>query len=192
PFDGTLDEGQPPPYSVDSECEDAFQELKASLCREPVLYSPDFHREFILQTDASEVGLGAVLSQEVDGEEHPVLYLSRKLFPCERNYAVIEKEALAVKWACDALRYYLLGAPFLLVTNHAALQWLPKMKNNMRLTRWYRTLLPYAFTVRHRAGKDHVNADFFSRLGDLDWSGPDEREPALRSGVCSEAGWRPT
>ncbi|KAG6933769.1 hypothetical protein G0U57_018464, partial [Chelydra serpentina] len=193
PLTGLLTKDSPRRIVWTSECEDAFQELKASLCREPVLYSPDFHREFILQTDASEVGLGAVLSQEVDGEEHPILYLSRKLFPRERNYAVIEKEALAVKWACDALRYYLLGAPFLLVTDHAALQWLAKMKNNnMRLTRWYLTLLPYAFTVRHRAGKDHVNADFFSRLGDLDWSGPDEREPALRRGVCSEAGWRPT
>ncbi|KAG6922970.1 hypothetical protein G0U57_000322, partial [Chelydra serpentina] len=174
-------------------CEDAFQELKASLCRGPVLYSPNFDEGFILQTDASEVGLGAVLSQDVDGQDHPVLYISRKLFPREKNYAVVEKEALAVKWACDALRYYLLGNPFILVTDHAPLQWLNRMKdNNMRIQRWYLALQPYAFTVRHRAGKDHANADFLSRLGGMEGSGPDEREPDLRGGcVARRSGPQP-
>ncbi|KAG6936028.1 hypothetical protein G0U57_013542, partial [Chelydra serpentina] len=115
---------------------DAFRELKASLCRAPVLYSPNFDKGFLLQTDASEVGLGAVLSQDVDGQDHPVSYISRKLFPREKNYVVVEKEALAVKWACDALQYYLLGNPFILVTDHAPLQWLNRMKdNNMRIQR---------------------------------------------------------
>ncbi|CAM5106316.1 unnamed protein product [Natator depressus] len=94
-----------------NECETAFRTIKEQLCGNPILFSPDFHCDFIVQTDASDVELGAVLSQEVDGEEHPIVYLSRKLFPRERNYSVVEKEALAVKWAVDALRYYILGGP---------------------------------------------------------------------------------
>ncbi len=72
-----------------------------------------------LQTDASDTGLGAVMSQIQEGEEHPVLYISRKLTPAERDYATVEKEALAVKWAVLELRYYLLGRKFTLVTDHA-------------------------------------------------------------------------
>lgn len=77
------------------ECGQAFQTLKDHLCREPVLFSPDCEREFLLQTDVSEVGLGAVLSQTVEEEKYPILYISHKLFPWE-NFSIIEKEALAV------------------------------------------------------------------------------------------------
>ncbi|XP_065416479.1 uncharacterized protein LOC135974099 [Chrysemys picta bellii] len=190
---GLLTKDSPRQVRWSPECEAAFQTLQKCLCQEPVLYSPDFKRPFILQTDASGVGLGAVLSQEVEGKDHPVVYLSRKLFPRERNYAVVEKEALAVKWACDALRFYLLGAPFTLVTDHAPLRWLMRMKdNNARIMRWYLALQPYAFTVQHRAGKDHTNADFLSRMGEMEGPGPDMREPVLRGGVCSDSVWLPS
>ncbi|CAM4619121.1 unnamed protein product [Caretta caretta] len=89
--------------------EKAFLDLQTALCSNPVLIAPDFNKEFILQTDASEVGLGAVLSQMVGDEVHPILYLSRKLLPREQKYAVVERECLAVKWAMETLRYYLLG-----------------------------------------------------------------------------------
>ncbi|CAM4612484.1 unnamed protein product [Caretta caretta] len=121
PLMGLLTTDSPQRVLWTQEYEDAFWTLKECLCQEPVLYSLDFDRDFILHTDTLEVGLGAVLSQEINGEDHPVLYLSQKLFPCEKNYAVIDKEALAVKWACDALRYYLLWAPFTLVTDHGSL-----------------------------------------------------------------------
>ncbi|CAM4562362.1 unnamed protein product, partial [Caretta caretta] len=78
--------------------EKAFMDLQTALCSNPVLIAPDFNKEFILQSDASEVGLGAVLSQMVGDEEHPILYLSRKLLPREQKYAVVERECLAVKW----------------------------------------------------------------------------------------------
>lgn len=71
--------------------------------------------------DVSEVDLGAMLSQEVRVEEQQMLYLSRKLFPWEMNYSVIEKEALAVKWAIETLCYYLLGNSILFVTDHTPL-----------------------------------------------------------------------
>ncbi|MGH0143181.1 UNVERIFIED_CONTAM: hypothetical protein FKN15_019131 [Acipenser sinensis] len=148
------------------ECQGAFDTIKRILCQAPALVSPDFDREFILQTDASDVGLGAVLSQEIDGVEHPVLYISRKMAQRERNYSVIEKECLAIKWATNSLRYYLLGRSFTLVTDHAPLKWLNTMRDtNARITRWSLALQPFNFTVKHRSGKEHQNADFFSREG---------------------------
>ncbi|CAM4532654.1 unnamed protein product [Caretta caretta] len=102
--------------------EGAFTDLRTALCCHPVLIAPDFEKEFILQTDASEVGLGAILSQMVGEEEHPILYLSRKLLPREQKYTVVEKECLAVKWAMETLRYYLPGRRFTLMTDHTPLQ----------------------------------------------------------------------
>ncbi|XP_044860022.1 uncharacterized protein LOC123363206 [Mauremys mutica] len=133
PLTELLKKNSPRQVRWTAECEVAFQTLKDRLCQEPVLYSPDFDKPFILQTDASKTGVGAVLSQDMEGGDHPVIYLSRKLFPRERNYSVIEKEALAVKWACDALRFFLLGAPFTLVTDHAPLQWLMRSTPRMEV-----------------------------------------------------------
>lgn len=145
------------------ECEIAFETIKRVLCSKPVLVAPDFHCPFKVQTDASVVGLGAVLSQGEYPDEHPVLHLSWKLNPAERAYAVIEREVLAIKWSLHTLRYYLLGAPFTLVTDRAPLTWLHKMKDtNPRLTWWYMALQPYVFTIWYRKGKEHANADFFS------------------------------
>jgi len=148
-----------------SSCNKAFLMLKQQLCCSPVLRSPDFTKEFRLQTDASEYGVGAVLSQEDDsGDEHPVAYFSRKLLPREQKYATIEKECLAIKLACEAFKVYLLGRQFVVQTDHRALEWLNRLKdNNSRLTRWSLSLQPFEFTVKHRAGTANSNADALSR-----------------------------
>ena len=103
-----------------------------------MLKSPDLTKEFILQTDASERGVGAVLSQkDSDGVEHPVGYFSRKLLPREARYATIEKECLAIKLGVQAFRVYLLGRAFVVQTDHRSLEWLNRLKeNNTRLTGW--------------------------------------------------------
>lgn len=88
-------------------CERAFRRLKKALCQKPVLLSPDLEKEFTLQTDASDRGVGAVLSQiGPDGEEHPVAYFSKKLLPREERYATVEKECLAIKPGIEAVRVY--------------------------------------------------------------------------------------
>lgn len=146
------------------EQERAFLDLKQALCQDPVLQSPDFGQPFTVQTDASGVGLGAVLLQGEGDNRKPVAYISRKLFPRETRYAVVELECLAVKWALDTLKYYLLGREFNLETDHRALQWLGRMKDsNSRITRWFLALQPYRFTVQYRAGKQNAVADFLSR-----------------------------
>ncbi|XP_067392466.1 autoimmune regulator [Emydura macquarii macquarii] len=126
---------------------------KNALCHKPVLYSPNFTHPFLVQSDALAVGLGAILTQDFDGEEHPILYISGKLFPRERKYATIEKEALVVKWALEALQDYLLSRPFVVITDHAPLRWIHQMKEmNKRIMRRYLALQPFAFTVQYRAG----------------------------------------
>ena len=101
-------------FSWDENCQHAFQMLKVALTQAPVLSYPSFKKEFTLLTDASAVGIGAVLEQE----GHPIAYASRSLTPSERQYSVIERECLAAVFAVKQFRHYLLGRPFSLHTDH--------------------------------------------------------------------------
>ena len=149
------------------ECAKAFQDLKDALCEDTVLQSPDFSKPFILQTDASGVGLGAVLLQEDGDQRRPVAFISRKLCPRETRYSTIEKECLAVEWAVDSFRYYLLGRHFELETDHRALVWLNRMRDsNARITRWYLSLQPFKYTVKYRTGASNTVADSLSRAAE--------------------------
>ena len=135
----------------DDACEGAFQKLKAALVVKPVLKVADLATEpFVPQSDASNFGLGAVLSQNGDdGCEHPVAYASRKLLPREVNYAVVEKECLAIVWALKFFHVYLYGQEFAIETDHEPLSWLDRMKStNARLTRWSLQIQPYRFEIR--------------------------------------------
>ena len=124
---------------------------KSSLTSESVLASPNFNRSFLVQTDASNVGVGAVLSQDdATGHDKPVAYYSRKLLPRETRYSTKEKECLAVVEGIQHLSIYLTGTHFTVHTDHKCLQWMKDM--NGRLTRWSLLLQPYDFTVVHRAG----------------------------------------
>ncbi len=143
----------------------SFKMLKDALMKAPVLIAPDFSREFIIQTYASDTAIGAVLSQTMDGEELAVAYLSRKLLPREQKYAAVEKECLAIVWAIDSLKHYLSGTTFEIVTDHNPLTWLNQMQSkNQRLLRWCLALQPYNFSIKHRSGKQHGNADGLSRI----------------------------
>ncbi|XP_064419124.1 G-protein coupled receptor family C group 6 member A-like [Latimeria chalumnae] len=133
------------------EADAAFQDLSTALCGALVFFVPDFNRNFVLQTDASNMGLGVVLSQEFEGEEHLVLYLSRKLLPREQRYVTVEKECLALKWATETLRYYLLGCRFMLVTDHTPLRWMRENKDkNAHIAQWFLSLQPFCFDVEHQ------------------------------------------
>ena len=121
------------PFKWLNKHQEAFENLKEILCTAPVLRFPDYKKEFTLTTDASNVGLGAVLSQ--DG--HPCCFISRTLNGAEQNYSTSEKELLAIVWATQRLRQYLLGRTFNIQTDHQALKWLHNVKNpSSRLLRW--------------------------------------------------------
>ena len=156
---------QPQRVKWTQELENDFQEMKKLLYTDIVLHCPDYTREFVLQTDASERGVGAILSQQAaDGEEHPVAFFSRKLLPREVRYSTVEKECLAVVAAVKHFDVHLVGRHFRIITDHKALSYLQKMCNaNARLTRWSLALQPFSFSITHRPGKQHGNADALSR-----------------------------
>ena len=120
-----------------SDCEDFFTSMKAALTTTPVLAFPTLSDPFILDTDASNTGTGAVLSQVQDGQEKVIAYHSRTLSKSERNYCVTHKELLAVAMAVKTYHHYLCGRRFLIRTDHWALKWLLKFKNpEGQLARW--------------------------------------------------------
>ncbi|XP_042865110.1 uncharacterized protein LOC122248852 [Penaeus japonicus] len=162
------------------EQEGAFNSLKKLLCKQPILQLPNFQKPFILRTDASQDGVGAVLMQETDGEIYPVAYHSRKLKPAERNYSTIEKELLAVVDGIKKYYFYLYGDKFLLETDHMPLESLRTSKNaNARLMRWALYLQQFNFAIRYIKGSANVGADFLSRLVDNDWQ--EDSEESLGS-----------
>ncbi|GFX39040.1 retrovirus-related Pol polyprotein from transposon 297 [Trichonephila clavipes] len=110
-----------------SSCQNAFEELKTRLSKNPVLYSPDFTKPFIIQCDASNLGIGVVLSQVCENEEHPIMFLSKKLSLAEQKYSTTEKECAAIIFAVQKLKCYLDGhQKFIIQTDHNPLVWLEK------------------------------------------------------------------
>jgi len=148
------------------ECTAAFEQLKQALCSSTVLKSPDFNKPFTLQTDASDRGVGAVLSQSSEqGRDRPNAYFSRKLLPREERYSTVEKDCLAIQLAVQAFHSYLMGRRFTIETDHRSLKWLNKFKDsNPPLTTWGLFLQSNSFKVKYRSGSHNENADGLSRL----------------------------
>ena len=152
------------PISWTTEAEAAFMEIKSRLASSPVLATPDFTKEFIIQTDASAYGVGAVLSQVLDGQERPIAYASKTLTKSQRNYTVTERECLGVLFGVEKFRPYVEGTHFQVVTDHSSLLWLRNLKDPVgRLCRWAIKLSQYDFDISHRRGKLNVVADALSR-----------------------------
>ena len=148
----------------DDECEAAFMELKARLQDSPLLAYPRPGEEYILDTDASGVGIGGVLSQVQDGVERPVAYASRALKKPERNYCVTRRELLAVVVYLKHFRPYIYGQKVTIRTDHASLRWILNLKDpEGQLARWLEVITEYDFQVVHRPGVKHANADGLSR-----------------------------
>ena len=142
----------------------AFQTLKARLVTAPILGMPRDDGTFLLDTDASDRGIGAVLSQEQDGQEIVIAYASRTLSRPERNYDVTRRELLAVVYGLKTFRQYLLGRQFVIRTDHSALQSLRKTPEPIgQQARWQAFIEQFTFSIVHRAGTRHRNADALSR-----------------------------
>ena len=172
-----------------SECDDAFRRLKTLLTTAPILAFPTVDGLFILDTDASNTGLGAVLSQVQGGEEKVIAFHSKSLSKSERNYCVTRKELLAVVVAVKTYHHYLCGRQFLVRTDHGALKWLLKFKNpEGQLARWLELLGSYDFNIQHRSGICHGNADALSRrpCGDCRYCDRAEQKKESSSAADSE------
>eukprot|EP00731_Ephydatia_muelleri_P022229 Em0014g820a len=153
------------------ECSQAFLAAKGMLTSSKVLahYNPKL--SLILATDASSYGVGAVLTQvSEEGTERPIAYVSRTLSDAERNYAQIEKEALAIIFGVKRFHVYLYGRKFLLLTDHKPLTTIFGPKTGLpvvaasRLQRWALVLSAYQYDVKFRATEEHGNVDGLSRL----------------------------
>ena len=154
-------------FEWSTECQVAFETLKELLISAPILAVPTDDEQYILDTDASDVSIGAVLSQiQEHGQERVIAYASRMLSGPELNYSATRHELLAIVTYLKCFRTYLLGPrEFVIRTDHSALQWLWRMPDPIgQNARWLETMEEYLpFTIEHRAGLKHNNADALSR-----------------------------
>ena len=152
-------------WTEETQC--AFDTLKQALSDAPVVSFPRFSAgagRFRLDTDASDLGIGATLFQEQDGEDHVIAYASQKLSKSQRNYSTTRKELLACVVFTQHFRHYLIGKKFELRTDHASLRWLLTFKNPTGiLARWFEILSGFDFEVVYRPGAENVPADVMSR-----------------------------
>jgi len=143
--------------------ERALNRLKTAMVTAPVLQLPDFEREFTVTTDASEVSVGAILSQDFGKGLQPVCYESRKLNPAETRYSAYERELLGIVWAVGKWRHYLASRHFTIQTDHDSLKNLPNQPSvNRRVWKWVQVLQGYDCDICHIPGKSNP-ADFLSR-----------------------------
>jgi len=151
-------------FKWDQACEIAFLDLKHALLMAPILVAPCDEGQYVLDTDASDTALGAVLQQEQGGKLHVIGYASRTLAPSEGWYCITRRELLGVVYGLKKFRQHLLGRPIIVRTDHAALT------NHMKTPepigqrgRWMDLLGEYDITVQHRPGRAHGNSDALSR-----------------------------
>lgn len=144
----------------------AFDTLKECITQPPVLKVANFNEPFVLQTDASNVGLGAVLSQKIDGVLHPIAYASKTLSPQESKKAsAYELECLAIVFGMEKFRQYLEHSHFLLMTDNMALTWLLSHPRQLgKIGRWIARISSFSFDVQHIRGTQNIIADSLSRL----------------------------
>ena len=155
--------GKDVPFVWDSSCSAAFAALRATLMNAPILAFPTETGLYVLDTDTSNFGLGGVLSQVQNDEERVVAYCSCALRPSQRRYCTTKREMLAAVAMCIQFRSYLRGARFSLLTDKKSLVRLHRFKDTEgMMCRWLHALQQFQFSIVHRPGKDHGNADGLS------------------------------
>ena len=156
--------GKDVPFIWESASSTAFYSLRDYLVHAPILAFPTETGQYIFP-DASNFGLGGVLSQIQDDVECVVAYCSRALRPSQRRYCTTKHKMLAAVAMCIQFRSYLRGAKFTLCTNHKSLVWLHRFKDTEgMMARWLHALQQFQFSIVHRPGRDHGNMDGLSRV----------------------------
>ena len=170
---GEMKKSDLPEFQWTPACQEGFDQLKKALTEAPVLAYPDYSKPFILETDASLKGLGAVLSQKGDDNEIRVIaYASRSLRPSEksmRDYSSAKIELMALKWSvCDKFKDYLLGSKFTVFTDNNPLCYIKSSKLGAAQIRWLSELALYDFDIIYRTGKSNLVADALSRRPEVE------------------------
>ncbi|MCG8032791.1 MAG: retroviral-like aspartic protease family protein, partial [Candidatus Thiodiazotropha taylori] len=174
----------------DEACDTAFTRLKKALVSSDVMgYPLNEGGDFILDVDASDIGIGGVLHQIQQGKEKVIAYASRALNRAESNYCITEKELLAVRFFIEYFRQYLLGRRFVVRSDHQSLVWLFRLKEPRgKIARWIEILSQYDFSIQYRPGKNQSNCDSLSRCQDpraCNCADQDTLEP-LKCGPCKK------
>jgi len=165
-------------FDWNEECQRAFEKLREALTSSPILSMPDDSGQFVLDTDASDKTIGAVLSQVQGGTEKVIAYASRSLDKREVNYYISRKELLSIVHSLKYFRQYLMGRNFKIRTDHAPLTWLRHTPDPIgQQARWLEIMEEFDFKVEHRPGTMHGNADALSR-----------RPSCAKTCVCRSAG----
>ncbi|KAK1684044.1 hypothetical protein QYE76_044892 [Lolium multiflorum] len=156
------------PFVFDDDCKEAFETLKKALTTAPVVEPPDWNLPFEIMCDASDFAVGAVLGQRVDKKLNVIHYASKTLDAAQRNYATTENELLAVVFACDKFRPYIVDSKVTIHTDHAAIRYLMTKKDaKPRLIRWVLLLQEFDLHIIDRKGADNPVADNLSRLENI-------------------------
>ena len=152
-------------FVFDEECLQTFETLKQSLTSAPVIEIPNWNLPFEIMCDASDYAIGTVLGQRQGKLPSVVYYASKTFNDAQLNYSTTEKELLAVVFALDKFRSYLLGSKVVVFTDHAALKYLLSKKDaKARLIRWILLLQEFDLEIRDKKGSENVVADHLSRL----------------------------
>ena len=144
---------------------ESFETLKDKLVSAPVMHAPDWNKPFELMCDASDLAIGAVLGQRIDNQPRVIYYASRTLNGPQLNYTTTEKEFLAVVFALEKFRSYMIGSEITIFTDHSGLKYLLEKKDaKARLTRWILLLQEFDLHIKDKKGSDNLVADHLSRL----------------------------
>ena len=144
----------------DEDCQRSLEELKAYLTTVLIVRAPNWQLPFEVMCDASDLAIGAVLGQREEGKPYVVYYARKTLNEAQRNYTTTEKELLAVVYALDKFRAYLVGSDIIIFTYHSALKYLLTKKNaKARLIRWVLLLQEFNLQIRDKKGVENVVAD---------------------------------
>nr|GEW27016.1 reverse transcriptase domain-containing protein [Tanacetum cinerariifolium] len=165
------------PFHFSKECVEAFQTLKRKLTEAPILIAPDWDMPFELMCDASDLAIGAVLGQHQGKHFRPIHYASKTMTKAESNYTTTEKEMLAVVYAFEKFRSYLIMNKRIVYTDHSALKYLfAKKDSKARLLRWVLLLQEFTFKMIDTKGVENLAVDHLSRLENPHQNVPDPKE----------------
>ncbi|CAM8886939.1 unnamed protein product [Rhodiola kirilowii] len=152
-------------FNFDEGCLEAFNKLKKNLVSAPIVQPPNWDLPFELMCDASDYAIGAVLGQRVEKKLHVIYYVSKVLDSAQMNYTTTEKELLAVVYAFEKFRPYLVATKTIVYTDHAAIKYLMAKKDaKPRLIRWVLLLQEFDIEIRDKKGVENVVADHLSRV----------------------------
>jgi hypothetical protein len=161
------------PFDFNERCLAAFQTLKRALITAPIIQPPDWSQPFEIMCDASDYAVGAVLGQQKEGKVHAIYYASKTLNGTQLNYATTKKELLAVVFAFEKIRSYIVNSKVIVYTDHAAIKYLLSKKDaKPTLIRWILLLQEFDVEIRDKKGSENVGADHLSRM-----NREDDKEP---------------